>query len=690
MLNSSWQFLERTLRITLILTCWLTGSMHVHAATPCTGGLSGGLACDSVDLASHVPLASISSNPSAANDIWGFVDLNSLREYVLMGVENGIAVFDVTDAENPLEVGLVPGQSTVWRDVKVYQFHDAAAGRWRAYAYVTADSVTEGMFVIDLSGLPNRVARVPYSSDFIRAHNVYAANTDYGTGLSLDGTAPQLIVSGSNLDLGRFRIYGLDNPSSPVFRATSLVAGDIHDATSLFVTDARKDANCVNAAGADACEVFVDFGEDAVDIWDITVPTDPRRLSQTTYPLLGYVHSGCWSEDRQFVFVQDELDERDRGQPTRLIVLSIADLTSPVVAGTWTGPTNAIDHNGFARGNRYYMSNYRRGLTVLDITSPASPTDAGFLDTYPANDAAGFDGAWGTYPFLWSGHIAISDIDTGLYIAQDRTLDVVAGRIGFSASHYSVLEGTPAEISVVRTGGSAGAASVRYEIVPGTTDSSDIQLSGTLNWADGETGARSIAVDATADGLSEGLELAVVKLVDPQGGATLGNPNVAIVYLDDPGAASTLELLDDRIDSAETGFARAIVVVGRSGSAIGTASIEFTISGGDAVSGSDFDGPASGVLSWDDGDARPRVIEYRILDDTLGEAAEFFELTFSNPVGAALSGSDIVRVTIAGSDGGPHGPPPPAPQRGGGGGSPAPLVLLAVGAALLRRLSRKG
>lgn len=654
------------------------------------GGSAGGLACDSVDLTAHVPLSSISSNPSAANDIWGFVDLNTLREYVIMGVENGTAIFDVSDPENPAEVALVPGQSTIWRDIKVYQFHDSALGRWRAYAYVTADAVTEGMVIIDLSGLPHSVSRVPYTGDFIRAHNVYAANTDYGSGLSINGATPQLIVSGSNLDFGRFRIYGLDDPANPSFRATSSAAGDIHDATSFFVTDARKDLDCVNAAAADACEIFIDFGEDAVDIWDITVPTDPRRLSQTSYPQLGYVHSGWWSEDRQFVFVQDELDERDRGLQTRLIVLSIADLTAPTLAGTWTGPTRAIDHNGFSRGNRYYMSNYRRGLTILDISVPALPAHVGYLDTYSADDATGFDGAWGAYPFLWSGQIGISDIDTGLYLAQDRTLDVLEGRIGFAATHFSVVEGTEGTLTVERTGGSTGAAAVRYELVPGTTEAADLQLSGTLTWADGEEGPRNISVNTANDGLAEGLELAIVKLVDPQNGAALGSSSVAMLYLSDPGAASNLELLEDQINASETGFARAIVVIGRTGSTFGSASVDFAISGGDAVRGIDFDGPASGTISWNDGDARPKTIEYIVTNDNLGEAAEFFELSFSNPIGAAISGPDSVRVNIAISDGGPPSPAPiPPPRRSSGGGSPGPVSLVLLLLAAATRLSRK-
>ena len=157
-----------------------------------------------------------------------------------------------------------------------------------------------------------------------------------------------------------------------------------------------------------------------MDIWDISDALNPVRLSKTSYVNADYVHSGWWSEDQLFLFVQDETDERDRGLLTTLRIFSISDLTAPTLVGTWSGPTTAIDHNGFVRGNRYYMSNYARGLTILDITNPANPAAVGGFDTYPASDTVGFPGAWGTYPYLPSGALLISDIDSGLYIVEEQ------------------------------------------------------------------------------------------------------------------------------------------------------------------------------------------------------------------------------------------------------------------------------
>ena len=106
------------------------------------------------------------------------------------------------------------------------------------------------------------------------------------------------------------------------------------------------------------------------------------------YPNARYTHSGWWTEDGRYLFVHDELDERDFNLNTTVRVFDMANLRAPVLAGSWVGPTRAIDHNGYVRGNRYYFSNYSEGLTVLDITNPATPTRVGFFDTFPATAEA--------------------------------------------------------------------------------------------------------------------------------------------------------------------------------------------------------------------------------------------------------------------------------------------------------------
>lgn len=52
---------------------------------------------------------------------------------------------------------------------------------------------------------------------------------------------------------------------------------------------------------------------------------------------------------------------------------------------------------------------------MLDISDPTQPIMAGNYDTFASNSGT-YNGAWGCYPFLPSGKILISDMETGLYV----------------------------------------------------------------------------------------------------------------------------------------------------------------------------------------------------------------------------------------------------------------------------------
>ena len=623
------------------------------AATVCAGGFASVFPCSNVDLLSHI---SDRTPGGRGADIWGFMDLNTHREYAIVGYSSGTAVFDVSDAENPIEVGFVNGQNTTWRDIKIYQFWNTVDGRWNAYAYVTADNASDGLVIIDLTELPHRISRANYASDYSAAHNVFLTDVDNGTGLALtDSHSPNLVLAGSNLSDGRFRAYSLQNPAAPTFIATPATPGNqpggnrlyMHDAASMLVTDARKDSQCVNAGTRDHCDVLFDFNESSIDIWDISLPGSAVRLSSLPYGNASYTHSGWQTEDQQYVFIQDELDERNRNLPTTLRVVSIADLGSPVEVGSWTGPTNAIDHNGFVRGNRYYMSNYTRGLTILDISNPVNPTEVGRFDTYPSSDGNGFPGNWGVFPFLPSGNIALSDIDSGFYMVADNTRNVPQGRLAFAATSFAADETQSVDLTVQRLGGTQGAISVSWELLAATADTSDVTINGgTLSWANGDGSDRTISLGLNNDGVAEGLERLFVRLIAPTGGATLEAPAITSAYVSDPGDVSVVEFAAATIDIPERSMGSAIAVVRRLGSASGAVSVDYNVTGGDASAGVDYSGPSTGTLNWADGDANPKWIEYSIGDDGSGENSEFFDVELSNAVGGSLGANNALRVTI--------------------------------------------
>ncbi len=389
---------------------------RVLPAVPCTSGLAGVYPCSKIDLLSHVSLGQFSSNPTAANDIWGFVDRNDNREYAIIGLANGTAVVDVTDPVNPVEVGSVAGMDTSWRDIKVYQFFNNAQGRWNAYAYVTADAVPEGLQIIDLTNLPASVSLAATYNGFGSAHNIFISNIDYSTGEALPGFTAFAYILGADVGGGAFRILDLTDPVNPVeVTPPPAGAGSSHDAVTLIVTGPRTSA-C--AAGHDPCEILVAYNIDAVDIWDVTDKSSPLMISSTGYSNLGHTHSGWPTDDTLFVTIHDELDEQIFNLNTTVRTLDISDLSAPVVSNVWTGPTGAIDHNGFFVGDLYYMSNYLRGLTLLDFSDPNQPRESAYFDTSPGNDGFGFGGAWGVYPYLPSETILVSDGQQGLFLLR--------------------------------------------------------------------------------------------------------------------------------------------------------------------------------------------------------------------------------------------------------------------------------
>lgn len=652
---------------------------------PCQGGSAGGLPCESLDLLSHTPLATFSTSPSEANDIWGFFDLNTFREYVIIGLRNGYSIMDVTDPTAPVEVASFSATVTVWRDIKVLQRFDPVADRFEAFAYVTADGAPDQLQIVDLRNLPHSAQRLTAGGDFNAAHNVYLANAEFATGLPLPGTEPRLQIAGASVGGGAIRQFDLDDPTNPQLSQVS-PGGYAHDAASLRITGART-AQCANATTL--CEVVADFNESTIELWDVTNGANPVSLSSTPYANSSYTHSGWPTDDQNFLLVHDELDEQQRGLNTTVRIFSLANLQAPTLVATWSGPTRAVDHNGFARGNRYYMSNYTRGLTVLDITDPTTPTEAAFLDTFAPSDADAFSGAWGVYPFLPSGTLAISDIDSGLYLGKDQSLETPAGMLVINQADVGGDEGSSLSWQVSRVGGNTGEISVSYEFIPASTDETELPATGgTLTWPDGDSGDRTITLTTLDDGQSEGLEMLLVRLLNPTNGSTLGNGALARGFVADQGAPPEIVIDDDATLQLDESDGQTVVTIKRTGSATVAASVDVLL-GGTATQGADYTTAAPTTLNWAAGDGSPRSITFSIVDDSDDEPNEALSVTLTNPQGATIAGAASAERTIIDNDTAPTPPPvTPTPPSNGGGGGGHPLGILGLlGLALgLRRI----
>jgi choice-of-anchor B domain-containing protein len=622
----------------------------------CVDGTAGSFACNNIDLLAHMPLNNFSSRPSSANDIWGHVDLNTGDEYALIGLRNGIAVVNVTDPENPAEVGTIAGLNSSWRDIKVYQYFDKGIGAWQAYAYATVDGATDYVTIINLNQLPNSVSLVEKNRVVTKAHNVYITNVDHTLNIALPGLTPSLQLIGSNRFSGAFHSYSLDTPSTLTALSDNYFGtGYTHDGASMNITDNRKDTQC-NTTG-DSCTVFIDFNEKEMKLWNITDTSATTLLGTGEYNDVAksdqYVHSGWGTEDKQHIFLHDEFDEKDGGLNSTVRVFSISDLTNPIQVGQWTGPTRAIDHNGFVRGNRYYMSNYERGLTVLDITDPANPVDIGFFDTYTPSDNAGFNGAWGAYPYLPSGNILVSDIGSGLYILKDRTHESSQGKLGFSSSTVNAEQGETLTINVQRDSASnpTQAVSVNYQLLAGSaTENSDYTpVSGTLTWAANDTAEKSINIDIASDSTGEEFqEKFFVRLSQPSNTATFGSNSYLTINVEGLVNSGSVAFTTAEKTVAEN-QGNVEIILARQGSSKGAISVAYLLSSGTAIIGGDVES-ASGTVSWADGDSAEKSISINIIDDIEDEGNETFTIALSPVSGSNLGSITQYTVTISDDD----------------------------------------
>tara|TARA_Y100000389_G_scaffold91779_1_gene88377 strand:+ start:2807 stop:4060 length:1254 start_codon:yes stop_codon:yes gene_type:complete len=371
------------------------------SGTPCDNGMAGIYPCQGYDLLAKISLETFGSE--AANDNWGWVDHESGKEYVLSGLDDGTAFIDISDPKNPIFLGKLPTATTVspWRDIKVYENH----------AFIVSEAPEHGLQVFDLTRLRLIDEFQIFTSDarltdFGNAHNIWI-NQESG----------YAYVFGSELYQGGPLFINITNPINP-----QVEGGYADDSYT-------HDAHIVNYDGPDnqykGREILFGSNSDGgennkIIIVDITDKSNPIRINSITYTNGGYTHQGFLSEDHRYFFLGDELDELQYGAPTQTRIFDLTSLSNSTLHVNYFGGVNAIDHNGYVKGNKFYLASYTAGLRVLDISQVQNKSvkEIGFFDTYPSNNNPKFNGVWSIYPFFESGIIAINDIDSGLFLVK--------------------------------------------------------------------------------------------------------------------------------------------------------------------------------------------------------------------------------------------------------------------------------
>ena len=407
-------------------------SSYLIAQTPCENGMAGSYPCNGYDLQSFISLAEMETE--RGNDSWGWTDPLDENEYAIMGVKNGTVFIDISDPINPVYLGKLPTHTgeSIWRDIKVYQNH----------AFIVSEASNHGMQVFDLTRLrnvpnpPETFTEDAHYNGFGSSHNI-AINEETGYAYSV----------GDDTFSGGAHFIDISDPLNPIAAGGYSGDGYTHDAHIVIYNG--PDTDYIGK------EIYIGSNEDRVVIVDVTDKNNPQHIASVSYPNFSYTHQGWITDDFKFYILGDEADEIDFGFNTKTIILDITDLDNPIHSFDYNGPTLATDHNGYVKGDIFYLANNAAGLRVIDISDIANGnmTEIGYFDSHPINDFAGYEGIWSTYPYFESGNIVISDRE-GFLVVKSSTLAIednsisnfkispnpTSNTININAIHYPISD----------------------------------------------------------------------------------------------------------------------------------------------------------------------------------------------------------------------------------------------------------
>lgn len=360
------------------------------------------------------------------SDIWGWADPEDGTEYALVCLNNGVSIVSLADPENPVEIERIPGQNSVWRDIKT----------WDNYAYVTTDQngTTEGLLVIDLNPLPDSVTwynwnpNLPGLGTLNTCHNLYIDENGWA------------YLAGCNVNGGGMLFVDVfTTPGTPIFGG----AGPSVYAHDVYARDNVMYASQISAGN--------------LGIYDVSNKANVELLGSQVTPF-AFTHNAWLNDAGDVVFTTDERADApiaayDISDPANIVEL---DQYRPIS----TLGLGVIPHNVHVWNDWLVISYYTDGGIIVDASRPQNLIEVGNFDTFLGGNG-GFNGAWGLYPFLPSGRVLVADIGNGLYV-----LDAVYMR----ACH---LEGT---VTNAQTGMTLNG--VRVEIDSEQPNLAETDLSG--------------------------------------------------------------------------------------------------------------------------------------------------------------------------------------------------------------------
>ena len=388
----------------------------------CRDGLAAGTyPCDGIDMLSFVDIGSLGFGVTFVNDMWGWTDPRTRRDYALLGTDAGTFAIDVSRPWRPKIIGILPTASDqggiFWRDIKVFDDH----------AFVVSEHNDHGMQVWDLSTIreadtsagPVTFTEVARYAAVGAAHNV-AINEDTG----------YAYVVGSDACSGGLEMIDIRVPANPTFAGCFDRHDYIHDTQCVIYSGPDLDhigkEICFNSAPNQTGAI----PSNRLSIADVTDKLNPVGLANAEYgtPNNHYSHQGWLTSDQTHFIHSDEGDETSGAVATTTSrIWNVEDLDNPVLIAEVTNGNTSIDHNIYIEGETSYASNYTSGLRLFDVddVDEGKYEEFAFFDVYPENDNTTFEGGtWSNFPFFRrEGVVAVSSMDRGLFMLRVRVDD---------------------------------------------------------------------------------------------------------------------------------------------------------------------------------------------------------------------------------------------------------------------------
>lgn len=403
------------------------------------------------------------------NDIGGWTSPNG-EEYALATNSGGIGFVRITDPRNPVYLGKIGSQDplnfrNIWGD-------PATFGN---YGYFVTEIGDSNVVIVDLSGLD--VLSAAPSPDFdLEFAGLLSVTTFNGGGYNgshnviVNEATGYGYLAGVHLKEGaannacgaaipaRFNTLILDLDADPANPPVVACLGDMgeHDLEPVIYNGPD-----VEHAGKEILYVF--DGRDRrnapgektgglTKILDVSNKASIVEIASFEVPGLIFSHNGSTTEEEDFLFISDELDElvladwvasgvfaQPTDDPTIMpatgtFIMDIRDLDNPVFVERFEHDTVGIDHNFVVKGDKLILAAYTSGTRVLQITRDGDGvvglTPYGHMDTEPRlpnnilniqqeeRFGSSFLGQWGIFAFDGSDTIIASDLNNGVIIMR--------------------------------------------------------------------------------------------------------------------------------------------------------------------------------------------------------------------------------------------------------------------------------